>query len=390
MEFVRKYFKYIMVFLTAIMIIVLLVIMAADKDDEDSAGISGGVDIAVMPTKEAETDSKSEETGIQAIVIGIDTSKLNMVLQEVGTDTKITYSYTGGTEVLNRFDDVTSVNQLKVGEIVDVEFATNKRLSRIKISSKDWEYKNATGFSIDAEEKSLKIGNNKYYYNDNTVIANGNNIISIDELESIDVVTLRGKDKQIDSIIVTKGHGYVRLDNTTFFEGGFVEIGNDIVELITKNMVIPAPVGEYKITVTKTDTSGSKDIKVSVNEEIRVNLIEFQSDAVKLGTLSFKIEPKGAALMIDGVKQDYSELVDVSYGTHKIVVTADGYEPYSKVITVEDILKEYEIKLMEKETEETKDTEKETSTEEKSTTKEKETTTRQTIDFNSLVDDLLR
>ena len=399
MEFIEKYFKYIMIFLAAVMIIVLLIIASEGKDDEDDAGISGGVDIAVMPTKEAESTT-NDSMGIQGIIINIDTSKQTMVLQEVGTSTKITYSYTGGTEIVNRYDTIASVSQLMVGEVVDVEFATNKKLSRIKVSSEDWEYKNATGFSIDTQNKTLTIGSDKYYYNDNTVVACNDNIITIDKLESIDVVTLRGKEKQLDSIIVTEGHGYVRLDNTTFFEGGFVEIGSKIVELITENMVIPVPVGDYTITVTKTDTSGSKDISVGINEEIRVNLTEFQSDAVRLGTLSFKIEPEGATLTIDGVKKNYSELVEVAYGTHKIVVSAKGYKPYSQVINVEEILKEYTITL--EKSEETSNQESDNSDKEEdnasktstdtATTKSaaKETTTSQTIDYGSLINDLFQ
>ena len=399
MEFIEKYFKYIMIFLAAVMIIVLLIIASEGKDDEDDAGISGGVDIAVMPTKEAESTT-NDSMGIQGIIINIDTSKQTMVLQEVGTSTKITYSYTGGTEIVNRYDTIASVSQLMVGEVVDVEFATNKKLSRIKVSSEDWEYKNATGFSIDTQNKTLTIGSDKYYYNDNTVVACNDDIITIDKLESIDVVTLRGKEKQLDSIIVTEGHGYVRLDNTTFFEGGFVEIGSKIVELITENMVIPVPVGDYTITVTKTDTSGSKDISVGINEEIRVNLTEFQSDAVRLGTLSFKIEPEGATLTIDGVKKNYSELVEVAYGTHKIVVSAKGYKPYSQVINVEEILKEYTITL--EKSEETSNQESDNSDKEEdnasktstdtATTKSaaKETTTSQTIDYGSLINDLFQ
>lgn len=399
MKFIEKYFKYIMIFLAAIMIIILLVVASEKKDDKDDAGISGGVDIAVMPTKEAES-SKNQQTSMQGIIINIDTSKQTMVLQEVGTSSKITYSYTGGTEVLNRYDTITAVSQLVVGEVVDVEFATNKKLSRIKVSSEDWEYKNATDFSIDTGNKTLEIGSDKYYYNDNTVFACGNDIITIDKLESIDVITLRGKEKQLDSIIVTQGHGYVRLDNTTFFEGGFVEIGSKIVELITENMVIPVPVGKYTMTVTKTDTSGSKDISVEVNEEIRVNLTEFQSDAVKLGTLSFKIEPEGATLTIDGVKKNYSELVEVAYGTHKIAVSANGYKSYSQVINVEEILKEYKITLEKSEEtseQESKSTNKDETGDSKSSTTSsitkstvKETTTRQTIDYSSLVNDLLQ
>ncbi len=392
-------FKYIMIFLGALLVVIILMITTG-KENGSKATISHGVDVPVMPTKETEEASGnvSEGNRLQAVVLDVDTKALTMILQELGTKKKVTYSYTGGTDVVNRYDDIISVSQLKIGEVVDVEFASDNKLSKIKVSENDWEYPGVTNFKLDTDNKVLTVGNEKYSYTDNTVIINEDKETTIDKLESIDMLTLKGKDKQIDSIIVTTGHGYVRLDSTTFFEGGFVEIGSKIVQLITENMVIPVPVGDYTLMVTKDKTSGSKDISVGVNEEIRVNLMEFQSDAVRLGTLSFKITPAGAKLTIDGVVKDYSEIIDVAYGTHKIVISANGYETYSQIITVKDIFKEYDITLTEstetsaaetgheEETTTKKTTTKKTTSSSKTTTAQ--TTTYQTIDYNSLIDAL--
>ena len=183
-------------------------------------------------------------------------------------------------------------------------------------------------------------------------------------------------------------------------------------------MVIPVPVGDYTLTVTKDKTSGSKDISVESNEEIRVNLIEFQSDAVRLGTLSFKITPAGAKLTIDGVVKDYSDIIDVAYGTHKIVISAKGYDTYSQIINVQDIFKEYNISLTqstetsvadtksekdstdESESQTSKNTssknntnsksnQKQTTSSKKSANSTAQTTTYQTIDYSKLIGSLI-
>jgi hypothetical protein len=268
----------------------------------------------------------------------------------------------------------------------------NKKLSRIKICDTEWEYTGVTNFQMDTENKILTVGSEKYVYTDNMIVINEDNISSIDKLESIDVVTLKGRDKQLDSIIVTSGHGYVRLDSTAYFEGGFIEIGSKVVQVITENMVIPVPAGDYNLRVTKGETSGEKEISVEVNEEIRVNLTEFQSEAVRLGTLSFKITPSNAKLMIDGVSKDYSGLVDVAYGLHKITISADGYDTYTQTIDVEDIFKEYDITLSEASETSAAETETEIPSSTEVTTSSTKATTQattyQTIDYSSIIDAL--
>lgn len=394
--------KYFLLVLCTVCAMITLV-ACTGKESGKKTGISNGVDIAVLPTTELidglpEVKQDTNDV-VKAVILEIQPDKSTITLQQTGTQNKEVYTYTGGTNVVNRYDEIMSVSQLELGEVVDIETANGgNKLTKIKVSDSDWEYIGATDFKIDKENQMLIIGSEKYFYTDNTVIINDGKIMAIDKLESIDVLTLKGCDKQLDSIIVTAGHGYVRLDSTTYFEGGFVEIGQKIVHLITENMVIPVPAGTYTFSVTKDKTSGSKEITVNNDEEIRINLTEFQSDAVRLGTLSFKISPSGAKLTIDGVVKDYTGIIDVAYGTHKIVVSADGYEPYSQIITVEDIFKEYNIALVKASEEETATTTAENS-QETTTTKsssstsattatEKQTTAIQTIDYAELMDSL--
>ncbi len=389
--------KYAIVFLTAFLIIVLLVIAATDKkNDSDKASISNGMDVAVLHEKDSSDKVQDKEGSVFGTVIDLDEKHKKIIIQDMQSLERVTYSYTGGTSVLNRYGDAITVSRLYVGEIVNIKFAENKKLSEVRVSEDVWEYQNVTGFSVQKDKKTITVGSEKYSFTDNTLVVSEGNITTIDKLEKIDVITLKGRDKQLDSIIVTKGHGYVRLDSTVYFEGGYLEIGPKIVELITENMVLPVPEGSYTMRVTKGDTVGEKEITVSQNEELRVNLVEFQSEAVRLGTLRFKIQPAEAVLYIDGVVKDAAKIIDVPYGSHKVAVKADGYEEYSQTIFVEDIYKEYDISLIKGDEEATSESQSQTETSEnpttastKATTKvSTETTTYATIDYNKLVGEL--
>lgn len=390
-------YKYVLLLLCTICAAGML-ISCAGKNSSKKPSISNGVDIPVMPnesSREGMTSDEYTDVMFKAVVLEVNVDDKTIILQKTSSDNRVLYSYTGGTNILNKHGDIMSASQLNYGEIVEVAVSLDTgKITDIKIYGEGFDYPGVTNFSIDKDKKMISVGSEKYFYTDNTVFLSGSQIISADNLEGIDVITLKGYDKQLDSVIITTGHGYLRLDTTTFFEGGYIEIGDKIVESITENMVLAVPVGTYTVTVTKDKTSGSKEIIVNSNEEQRLNLIEFQSEAVRLGTLSFKISPSGAKLTIDGVEKDYSQIIDVAFGTHKIVVTADGYEPYAQLITVEEIFKEYSISLLPAE-ETTEEDESETSSqdsddeEETSTTKkETETTTTQTIDYSSILDSL--
>lgn len=395
--------KQITILLCTICMAIILISCAGKDDSNNKSAISNGVDIPVMPNtdvNESETVKDESETAFKAVLIELNIEEKTMLLQKTSSSNRVLYSYTGGTDITNRYGEIMSATQLNVGDILEVDVSLeNGKLTYVKISEKDFDYPGVTNFKVDKDNKIIFVGNEKYIYTDNTVFLNDGRIISVDNLESIDVITLKGYDRELESVVVTSGHGYLRVDTTEFFIGGYIEIGEKIVESIKENMVLPVPVGQYVMTVTKDKTSGTKDIIINNNEEIRVNLIEFQKEAVRLGTLSFKISPSGAKLTIDGVKKDYSQIIDLAFGTHKIVVTADGYEPYAQMITVEDIFKEYTIELKESEEEVTKSSEtstkvvekeSETATKENVTTKkETETTTIQTIDYSSLIDSIL-
>lgn len=362
--------------------------------------ISGGKDIAIMPTASSESPSGTaqdqNQPGLTGIILDIDTGRQACTVQMLDTSDKAVYNYNGGTNVVNRYGKPILIEQISIGEVVEIEYSdVNNKLTSIRASEKEWEYGGATNFTIDTENQSVTVGSQKYNYTENLVVVHDGRIIGIDKLEPVDVITLKGRDKQIDSILVTAGHGSVRLDSTAFFEGGFVEIGSKIVKVITENMVIPVPAGSYVLTITKDDTTGSKEIQVAENEEIRINLTDFQSEAVRYGSVRFKISPSDAELVIDGKKTDYSALVDLPYGNHSVVITKDGYSPYRETINIQNILTEYDISLIEngetpaQTTEETTTSkeEKDDTTDETTTKKKNSETTTRKRNFGSLTDE---
>lgn len=360
----------------------VMCMMGCQTQKSNPQSIHGGNDIPVYPGQEEDRDSAQAQSNAQkqtegkGIVVEVDSNSRTCTILLLDTSEKVVYSYNGGTEVFDRHEEPLSMAQLQLGEIVEYEYVKDgKRLTKISEWSEAWEYLSATKLTIDEEKQVLYVGEEEYTFTDELIVVQDGRLGSLDKLEAVDVVTLKGRKKQLDSMIVTQGHGYIRLDSTGYFEGGYVDLGADYVAVITENMRIPMSAGTYIMTVTKNDTKGSKEISVEENEEIRVNLTDFQEEAVRYGSVQFKIEPAGAILKIDGKETAYSGLVDVTYGNHSIEVRKDGYGTYTQTIVVNSILSEYDITLLEEETTTTK----EAATEAESHTTEAESHTTEAV-----------
>lgn len=343
--------------LTIFLCAVSLCLSGCQTQKPASPSIQNGHDIAILPTKgsnQNQEEMKQEQSAgqRQSIVLDIDTNSKTCTVQMLDTNEKRVYRYDGSTEIFDRYDAALSLEQLELGEVVDITCTENgKKLARLKESPELWEFKEATGLEIDQENRVIRVANEEYTYTDNLVVVQDGLLVGPDKISSADVVVLKGKEQQLASIQITQGHGVVRLEGSNFFLGGYIEIGSDYVAVIQEDMTIPVAPGTYLMTVTKDDTIGSKEIQVGEKEEIRVNLLEFQKEGLRYGSVQFRISPSGATLKIDGRKTEYAGLVDLSYGRHSVEVRKEGYGTYTQTILVDKVLDEYDITLIPVETE---------------------------------------
>lgn len=399
----------------------LLIFAAGCSKEITSGNISGGRDVMRLPgvTTAGQLDSEGKvQQGIRAVVTAIDTDKQVIALKVIDKRT-IELQYTGATDIRNYNNEVMSASQLTPGEVVYADYnAGINKLNALIISCDEWK-EEVSGVNVDTGGSYIEYGKQKYTYDNNLVVMSGTSKCKLEDIKPIDHILIRGRDKKIDSIVITRGHGYLQLENTGFYEGGIIEVGTEVITGITANMKLLVPEGTYRLTVTKGKDSGSKDITIDRNQEQTVNLAELQKTGERYGNLGFKITPEGANLYIDKKKIDnYSGMVEVTYGVHEIIVTGEGYKTYTGTVNVDSVYQEVVIELeaqekttdkqtankqttkepegsKEKETKTTnqereKDTTAEEETTEKKTTEKATTEPTTTISFSKIVSDILK
>lgn len=308
------------------------------------------------------SDNVSEEeispaTEDMAVVLSVDLENKIVSLQSVTTGEKLILVYTGGCDVRDRYDEIISMSQMEVGEIVDFSYvASKKKLYSMKVSDTAWEYKDVRNLQINQAENTMTIAKDKYQFSNMLVILSEEEKAMLMDINQEDTLILRGIGKQICSIVVDKGHGYVKLENSEYFIGGFVEVGQEVVKPVTENMLLVVPEGKYVLYISKNGVGGSKSITVNRNEEITVDVGDIKGTEIQKGSVKFKIIPEDAKLTIDGTPMEHKELLTLQYGSHKVRITAKGYKDYSGTLKVNEVLRELEIELESSEDEKEDDT----------------------------------
>lgn len=308
----------------------------------------GGIVATTTAAQEDTTRSTAVFSGAcYGVIVDIDLTGDTITILDLVTDKEAQYSYSGSTYIMDKYGKDISVTQLSMGDVVEGGYDTGtKRLVELKKSDRVWENQRVVNFSIDRLANTMKIGKSLYEYMPNVVIVSDGRILEdISEVSNQDELIVRGNEKTIYSIVITRGHGYVTLSDAEYFEGGLVSIGSRIAQEVTPDMIIEVPEGEYVLEITKDGVGGQVDILVTKNQETKVNVGGLKGEVPKTGRIRFQIEPEDATLYIDGEKTDYTELVKLDYGSYKIRLVADGYVNYEADLVVSESYQRREIEL---------------------------------------------
>lgn len=275
-----------------------------------------------------------------------DKKELEMRLLSGGRPQKLKYD--GTTSIINRYDSQIVASQLECGGIYKIEFSKRDRMIRSMEEYDDaFIYTDVNKIDIDERKGIVAFNNLQYQYDENLQIFSGDEKGDMIDITDMDSFTVRGYGHTVYSIVIEKGHGYLRLTNEAYFVNGWIEVGNDIIKPITEDMLIPVPEGTYNVTVRNRGYAGSKEVKIERDKEKKLDLSDIEVKEVAIGHVLFTLSPVYAQLYIDNEVTDYDERVPVEYGVHDIRIEAAGYIPVHTSIKVLNDYADIKISLEE-------------------------------------------
>lgn len=283
------------------------------------------------------------------VVTNVDTDLKQVTIREIDCDVDTILDYNATAVITDKYGEEITGDKLEPGQIMEVTYNTEKQtVINMGVPDDVWEYQDVKKFTFNGDEGSLNFAGKKYQYTSRTYYTSLDSKIQMMELDSNDVITVRGIGIKVYSVTRTQGHGYIRLVNYKPFIGGTVSVGSSIFLPVSGNMLITASEGSYRVILSRNGTKAIKNVIVKEDSETKVDFSEYKEETSNIGSIQFKIEPYGADLYINNTSVDYSNPVALDYGEYNIRVEMTGYTTYTGVLDVEKADSEVKIDLIEK------------------------------------------
>lgn len=294
--------------------------------------------------KETLADSMDE-----AVIVSVNEEKNQIQLYNLTIGRTYTLSYDGTTGMKNKFGDEIVAGQLVSGDMVRVTFIKEGKLAKsLQLLDDILISRVESGYEINKAAYTMSFGGGQYALHKNVVVLFQGKQIQMEDVNPVDGLKIVTRDHEVYAITVEKGHGYVRLSGHESFVGGWVEIGQSIIQEVADEMLVVVPEGEYTLYISNDGVAGSREISVTSDEETLVDVSELQTEKIKkTGKVIFTITPAVAKLYIDGEETDYSGEVELDYGIHQISVQAEGYSTLTQYIKVGEAMANLNIRLEE-------------------------------------------
>lgn len=301
-----------------------------EKNGESSASGQERVDTGFVVTGPDSYDSADT-----AILVARDTKENTVTFLNLDLGRRYTLSMDGATRLYDKYGDAISMEQVAIGDIVDITFLkSKKRLVTMQMSTKVWTHTGVERYEINPVKGEVIIGSDVYKLTSNTQYVSEDRIIELMELNAVDVLNFQGIDTQILSVQVEKGHGYLRLANDEQFVGGWIEIGQSVIQRITEDMLLLVPEGNYQVNITNKGGGGLKSVVIQRNEETTLDIGDLEVPEPETGTVLFSLSPANTELYIDGSQVDASGPLKLEYGLHQLIARAEGYQSVTRYIRV--------------------------------------------------------
>ncbi|MBQ7919523.1 MAG: PEGA domain-containing protein [Lachnospiraceae bacterium] len=277
----------------------------------------------------------SYDSADTAVLVKKDSENDTVTLFNLDVGKQYTLYIVGTTTLTDRHGTAVSLEQIQPGDVVDVTFLkSQKRLNSMMLSENSWSNESVSKYTLNFDRNNLTIGEERFKITDDTLFFSEGRQIEEMDINERDVLSFQGIGNQVVSVVVEKGHGYLRLNNDENFIGGFIEIGQTMVQQITDDMLLTVPEGDYEVNISCSGGGGVKNISIDRGEEVVLDIGDLEVAEEKFGQIIFSLTPPGTELYVDGAEIDASQPVSLSYGIHQVIARADNYQSITTYLKV--------------------------------------------------------
>ena len=186
-----------------------------------------------------------------AVIREIDEEQNTITFMNIETGKYYTLAYDGTTVTADKYGNGMAMAQMNDGDIVDVTFLrSKKKLSSMKLSDSAWVMEDVQKYNFDMLRKSAEVGSGVYSLRNNLVVSSEGKDAQLEDIVRGDVVSVSGVGNSVYSVVVKEGHGYLRLSANDYLKGGWIEVGQEVIQQVTEDMLLVVPEGSYNVRLT--------------------------------------------------------------------------------------------------------------------------------------------
>jgi hypothetical protein len=274
-----------------------------------------------------------------ASIRSVDLEAKKIRFRNHATGRTYTLSYDNTSMMYDAYDAVLSPGRLEQGQIVDVTFLkSTKHITTLNVSKEAWVIENTRKHELVRNDGTALIKDGVYKIDSRALVIAEDQPALAEDILATDTIRVRGIDKEIYSVVVTGGHGYVSLSSDTVEDrsliGAWIELDNEVIHKISPNMMLSAPEGDYKLQIIGNGANYQSEVNVARNQETVVDTSNIVIERPKEGLVQFDITPDTAEVFVDGKRMLTGVPQSIQYGYHNLKIMAKGYITQSKYLKV--------------------------------------------------------
>lgn len=273
----------------------------------------------------------------EGVVEAVDTENGRVTLYLTDRKEEKSFYYDGATAGWDRYGYAMTMEQFLPGEIVRITYNSElEKLGSMTQAEDSFSYEGIGKYALNMKAGTLQIGEDVYHVGGDARVFSGTRTIGPDEILKLDQIAIKGKGHEVFSILIEKGHGYLNLENDEAVAGGWIEVGQAVIQQINPDMLITVPEGSYSVLITANGIEEHREVTIERDKETVLNLSDIEIEQPTTGKVVFHIQPENAEVLIDLMKVDTSYTVILPLGLHKVTVSAEGYDSLSEYFEVNE------------------------------------------------------
>lgn len=274
-----------------------------------------------------------------AAIRAVDVDRKEIRFRNHSTGKTYTLNYDNTSMMFDIYGQVLSPRLLSEGQIVEVTFLkSSKHITTLNVSKDAWVIDNTRDHNLVRNDGTAVVNGGVYKIDARTLIMAEDKLAMAEDILSTDSVTVSGIGRDIYSVVVQSGHGYVSLSSETVenqsLVGAWLELDNEVIHKISPNMLLSAPEGDYTLQILGNGANYQSKVSINRNQETVIDTSNVTITRPKEGLVTFEIEPETADVFVDGSRMLTGVPQTIQYGYHNLKIIADGYITQTKYLKV--------------------------------------------------------